>query len=83
MLHGSHLYTHCQRMITQQRPMGPRGLSELTQKSPFFSQPITAWKRAAKSHHWRAMGHRGNLGKLEIAPGSESTYSGSYRPTKF
>ena len=35
-------YSYCHRIITQAWPKGPQGLSEVTQKSPFFNQPMPA-----------------------------------------
>ena len=35
-------HTHCHQMITQQRPKGPEGLSEVTHESRFLSQPMPA-----------------------------------------
>ena len=45
MLHGSpwiYWYSLCHQMITQQQLTGPQGLSGVTSKSHFFSQPMLA-----------------------------------------
>ena len=45
VLHSSpwvYTHSHCHQMIIQQRPKGPRGLSEVSQKLRLFSQPTMA-----------------------------------------
>ena len=62
-------------MIPQQRLKGPCGLLEVTQKSPFFSQPMMTGKRPSP-HRWGPVGGP-TLEKWRYHPGSPSLVRGS------